>query len=73
MNSRDFCQWLKGFLDLTDQKEITKEQIDCIQRHLALVFKYEIDPSYGDEQLQNELQNIHDGTEPSDSNTTYRC
>lgn len=73
MNSRDFCQWLKGFLDLTDQKEITKEQVECIKRHLALVFKYEIDPSYGDEQLQKELQNIHDGMIPVDPNVVYKC
>ena len=63
MTSRDFCYWLQGFFEIAGS-EITilnTDQIDMIKRHLALVFKHEIDPSYGDEEHQAELQQIHDG------------
>lgn len=59
MTSNDFCNWLRGYLELTEQKEITAKQVECIQKHLSMVFKYEIDPSYGDEDMQNALNDIH--------------
>jgi hypothetical protein len=59
MTSNDFCNWLKGYLELTEQEEITAKQAECIQKHLAMVFKYEIDPSYGDEKMQEVLDQLH--------------
>lgn len=38
---------------------IEKEQVDVIKTHLDLVFKHEIDPSMGDENHQNLLNQIH--------------
>lgn len=60
MTSRDFCYWLQGYFELngTDAM-ITSEQASCIRKHLALVFKHEIDPSYGDKKHQAELNAIH--------------
>jgi len=76
MQSRDFVFWLQGFFELQDPKELTEDQVNMVKRHLALVFKYEIDPSYtDDEKLQEELQNIHDGAQDTnqDDNIIYRC
>ena len=60
MTSRDFCYWLQGFFELNGgDKKISVEQSHMIRRHLALVFKHEIDPSFGDEEKQKELNEIH--------------
>lgn len=47
MTSRDFCYWLQGFFELRPNAthEISGPQAEMISRHLALVFKHEIDPS----------------------------
>ncbi len=59
MTSRDFCYWLQGFFEIADPKSLSKEQIDMIQKHLSMVFKHEIDPSYGDQAHVAELNAIH--------------
>lgn len=59
MTSRDFCYWLQGFLELRDDASITAEQAKCIQRHLALVFVHEIDPSAGPPEHQAKLDAAH--------------
>lgn len=69
MTSRDFCYWLQGHFEIEDPKEINEKQLNIIKKHLALVFKHEIDPSMGDEEHQVELNKIHN----SDHNTVYRC
>lgn len=49
MKSRDFCYWLQGFFELRAKDEpMTAEQIACVERHLAMVFVHEIDPSFPD-------------------------
>lgn len=69
MESVDFCNWLKGFLEVAEPEQITEEQVECIKKHLAMVFIYEIDPSMGDEKMQDALQKFHDGFDT----TVYRC
>lgn len=59
MTSRDFCFWLQGYFEITNPEDISIEQTQMIRRHLALVFKHEIDPSMPDP--NGELQDIHDG------------
>jgi hypothetical protein len=45
MQSRDFCYWLQGFFELSDDSDrLSIEQIDLIKRHLALVFAHEFKP-----------------------------
>lgn len=74
MTSRDFCYWLQGFFELQDIAEplvgaivssnhapLGPRQVDCIRRHLALVFKHEIDPGAGNQKKQEELNEIHNG------------
>lgn len=63
MSSRDFCFWLMGYFEITeDEGSLSSMQVESIKNHLRLVFKHEIDPSMpGDPQ---ELQNIHDGVVP---------
>lgn len=58
MTSRDFCYWLQGYFEISKGEELNKSQVQMVKRHLALVFKHEIDPSYGGD--QQELQNIYD-------------
>ena len=77
MTSRDFCYWLQGHFEISKCKELNKIQTEMVQRHLALVFKHEIDPSIdkGDEKLKKELQNIHDvfNKPMKQGEVTYRC
>lgn len=58
MTSRDFCYWLQGFFEISNQKEITQEQAEIIKNHLNMVFYHEIDPSFPKDQ-QNGLNQIH--------------
>lgn len=45
MKSRDFCYWLQGFFEITGHAtQLRAQQTEIIQRHLALVFKHDIDP-----------------------------
>jgi hypothetical protein len=66
VTSRDFCFWLQGFLELRTaaptagvQAGLSTEQVECVGRHLALVFKHEIDPSMGDMAHQAKLDETH--------------
>ena len=66
MTSRDFCYWLQGFLEVSGQPVITKEQTRIIRNHLNMVFKHEIDPSIdkGDPETASALQQLHDNQLP---------
>ncbi len=59
MTSRDFCYWLQGYFEIHGHADITKAQSELIARHLTMVFKHEIDPSFPKEQ-QETLNLIHD-------------
>lgn len=61
MTSRDFCYWLQGYLEIRENKTsgINPAQTEMIQRHLNMVFKHEIDPSFGPDQI--DLSKIHSG------------
>ena len=61
MTSRDFCLWLQGFFELARPNAFDIDQTAEVKRHLALVFKHEIDPSAGNADVQTELNKIHDG------------
>ena len=62
MTSRDFVNWLNGFIELENPETINKQQVEVIKNHLKLVFFYEIDPSYtSDSNKQQQMQDIHDG------------
>lgn len=69
MTSRDFAFWLQGFMELIKEEDtsptLNNKQFNCIQKHLSLVFKHEIDPSYGPD--QTELNKIHGGFNPHGS------
>jgi hypothetical protein len=66
MTSRDFCYWLQGYFEVNDvgknnqRQPLSVDQVDCIKRHLSMVFAHEIDPSMGDEQHQHNLNNLHE-------------
>ena len=66
MTSRDFCYWLQGFFEITDESisVITPKQVECIKNHLNLVFKHEIDPSINSKHTEEEVKemnSIHGG------------
>ena len=48
---------VSGFLQLTNNLAMTPQQVEILQRHLSMVFAYEIDPTFGDK--QSELNKIH--------------
>lgn len=62
MTSRDFCYWLQGYLELElTVGEMSATQVECVRRHLQLVFRHEIDPSFGGKKEQEVLDKIHAG------------
>jgi len=63
MKSVEFCYWLQGYFEVRRPEDtmLTTEQVNTIQKHLALVFKHEIDPSYPKEE-QGPLNELHGGT-----------
>lgn len=81
MTSRDFCYWLQGYLELTNEadepKPPTPKQVQSIANHLGLVFKHEIDPSMGPPEHQKELNKVHtskiSSTDGFDKTTVMRC
>lgn len=74
MRSRDFCFWLQGFFEMRDsEEEITEQQVECIKKHLALVFKHEIDPSAGNAEHQQALNEIHGRPPSKPGSPVMRC
>ena len=82
MTSRDFCYWLQGYFEVSENAkqytpgterepiELNQNQIDSIRAHLNLVFKHEIDPSNNDGKTPTEIQeyiDIHRGKRDGDS------
>lgn len=63
MTSREFCYWLQGYFELRGENagSIGSHQAEVIKKHLALVFKHEIDPSMGPPAVQAVLNDIHGG------------
>ncbi len=62
MTSVQFIFWLQGFFEIsecdeTTPQEISAEQVACIKKHLKLVFKHEIDPSYPDKDVLDKIHN----------------
>lgn len=39
MNERDFLYWLQGFLELSGQESLSKEQVQVIREHIGLVMQ----------------------------------
>ena len=74
MTSRDFCYWLQGYFEIDQPEELTKEKLEKIRNHLNMVFKHEIDPSFGDDlpDLQKIHEGHHHGVDPS-MFTTVNC
>lgn len=59
MKSVEFCYWLQGLFELGNPTSLDAVQTDLVKRHLAMVFKHEIDPSYGKADAQTALSAIH--------------
>lgn len=72
MTSVQFCYWLNGLFELADPKTLDAHQTDLIKRHLQMVFKHEIDPSYPKEQ-QTSLNDIHNPPGTDIHQTLIRC
>jgi hypothetical protein len=50
MTSREFCYWLQGYFEISDDDKGTvlgTAQVRAIKRHLAMVFTSDIDPKSG--------------------------
>lgn len=72
MTSRDFVFWLQGYFEISELTELNEKQIKVIKRHLDLVFAHDIDPSLGDKEHQEKLQDIHDGDTTGSRNITNK-
>jgi hypothetical protein len=71
MTSRDFCFWLQGYFEIGHAPGasggLNAQQVDLVKRHLALVFKHEIDPSMGPPEHQAALDATHNPDKPASS------
>jgi hypothetical protein len=69
MRSDQFVYWIQGYFELQGTNQaLTPEQVQIIKNHLKLVFLHEIDPSYSDNKIVQQIfQNIHDGKDPLNS------
>ena len=80
MTSREFCYWLQGYLEINaaysdgaSQPSMTASQVSCIQKHLNMVFKHEIDPSYPDSAELNKIHNPKVKWDVDPSKEIMRC
>lgn len=78
MTTRDFVYWLQGYFEISDTKTMTEREIGVVKNHLNLVFKHDIDPSFGlTPEQDKESQDIHDGNRPwnirRDSDLVVKC
>lgn len=73
LTSRDFCFWLQGYFEVSADATISSTQADCIRKHLALVFKHEIDPSMGGSEHQKDLNKIHATKPGRPTSELLRC
>jgi hypothetical protein len=76
MTSQDFVYWLQGYFELaaaseSSDLELTPKQLLVVKKHLAMVFKHEIDPAMGDEKHQAALNVIHNDGRPG--GPVFRC
>lgn len=78
MTSKEFCYWLQGFFEIgcnhvpNSKLELSESQIQIIRDHLNMVFKHEIDPSYGSPEHQAELSHLHNNN-PDPNALRPRC
>lgn len=66
MKATEFCYWLQGYFEIYGASaepgnSLTGDQVEVIQRHLAMVFKHDIDPKAGPPEHQQILSDIHSG------------
>lgn len=73
MTSRDFCYWLQGYFEIAGAKGLNPEQATIVQKHLAMVFKHEIDPSAGGHNVQAALNELHGLGGVGPNGEIYRC
>jgi hypothetical protein len=59
MTSANFCYFLQGYLEIEDPKTINAKDLARIKGHLRLAFRDDIDPSMGDAEHQEKLNDIH--------------
>ena len=43
MKPTEFCYWLHGYFEISDNAVLTTEQVEMVKRHLSLVFKHVLD------------------------------
>lgn len=68
MTSRDFCYWLQGYFEIlgagserdANEGRLSSGQVECVRKHLHMVFIHEIDPAFPKQQ-QAALTQAHTG------------
>lgn len=83
MKASEFCYWLQGYIEIghdqMHQQGLTHDQTEIVKKHLALVFRHELDKEHGSPEHQAELQAIHDKPIPpmfggvGPNGEVYRC
>ncbi len=81
MTSREFCYWLQGYFDIAhtgaappepiSRYNLQDHHVELIRKHLSLVFKHEIDPSYGAQPIQDALNALHNPPKPQNQTGAF--
>jgi hypothetical protein len=72
MKAEQFCYWLQGHFELSDDKELSVSQVEEIKNHLNMVFYYDLDKQPSKED-QEKLNAIHENLSPNTDDTRIRC
>lgn len=64
--SRDFCVWLRGYLEGSKSEGLPEDRVMRIKQELHEVFIHEIDPAMGTPEHLERLDEAHHGLRPSD-------
>jgi hypothetical protein len=60
MKAENFAYWLQGYFEILNKAEpLSLEQVECIKRHLSMVFYHDIDPKMGNKEHQKALTELH--------------
>ena len=71
MNTIDFCFWLQGYFELSNDAGMSEAQIKTVREHLNLVFLHEIDQLR--ESQTTTIPSVLNSTHSPDNDKLVRC
>lgn len=66
----NFAYWLQGAFELGKIKQLDESQTEIVKKHLNMVFEHDIDPSFPDLEVLQEIHNPSTNEEPLQKETS---